>query len=148
MSILHGVEMWLKIILHIFLFIELSCQINEECLCTEMKRHEISNEEIIPLTAYLTDELNIRFQIAFENKDGVLDMDYIKLKPESSEIKRKRNRIEKTEKINASIPLGWIHMNISVGKNYISFSPYIDKITPDFPMQHLTIASHYMSACI
>ncbi|CAL4107470.1 unnamed protein product [Meganyctiphanes norvegica] len=139
--------MLLKILLHTFLFIEFSHQINEECLCIDMKRHEIHEKEIIPLTTFLTADFNIRFQIAFENKDGVLDMDYIKVKPDSYEIKRKRNRVESVEKNNVSIPLGWVHMNITMDKNIFSIDPFNVKMIPDFPMQHLTIASQFMSSC-
>ncbi|CAL4076033.1 unnamed protein product, partial [Meganyctiphanes norvegica] len=76
-----------------------------------------------------------------------MDLDYIEVLPNSYEIKRKRNGITKTEKSNTSIPLGWVNMNISVSKQVLSISPYIENITPEYQMQHLIIASQYLASC-
>ncbi|CAL4175708.1 unnamed protein product, partial [Meganyctiphanes norvegica] len=141
---------WLLILLHVFLFTGWSCQIAEECRCKRVVSHKIIREVNIPVTAFITNENDIRLQIAFENKDEAYYMDFISVKRESHEITRRRNLdFSQTKLVNSvsQMPLGWVNMNITLNKHAIHIIPYIEKIITDFPMQEIIISANYMTSC-
>ncbi|CAL4203208.1 unnamed protein product, partial [Meganyctiphanes norvegica] len=139
--------MWLMILSHIIVLIELSQQINDECFCKDIINHEVKGEEIVPITVFLTEKYDIRLQIKFEDRYGAIDKDDIEIKPDKYEIMRTRNGVTNTENVNTSIPLGWVNMNITISKHMLFIIPYIDNITTEYPMQHLIIASKHLASC-
>ncbi|CAL4195672.1 unnamed protein product, partial [Meganyctiphanes norvegica] len=121
-----------------------------ECICKDTIKHYITEESNIPVTAFMTEDNYITLNLAFENKDEALDMDFITIKRESYEITKIRNTERENIKsfnLSSPMPFGWINMSIIVNKHEIQIKPYMDKIVSEFTIRQIIIASKNMTSC-